>query len=621
MSFVRTLLLALVAAGLGAYLWFVEAPKLAQEAKADLLLEVDPATAEKVRLSYPDGTGIEVVKEDGQWMLTAPVRYRADNSTVENFLTTVKDTKIERRVARADAGALANYGLEGDTGTQARVEVTAAGGKPLPAIVLGIATPVGYQAFARREGTDEVLVIPLLLQSTVKKSPDELRFKTMFDTGSAGVKKVTIEKPGETIVLERVGTGDDIAWTMRAPKEDTADTESVRSMLDSLATIDAVAFFDGDKADRKAFGLEDGATRFTAERDDGAAVAFTLGKEATDQPAGFYFERASDRQVAKVSDWVATKFAPDANDLRDKRLLSCNADEIVSLAFSISGESFTLSRDAAGKPWKIAPDVEGQTLNQRLVDNAVSSLVLARADAVIGDSASDADLGTWALDKPVARLDVTATTGPCASLAASPLEPAPAPEGDPAAARRAAMKQFAVKKAGRSAVLRASEHEYSRIAMKRGAFVDAAPKAGGAASPPAAAAPAASQEAPAAGAGALEPDGLGHIAPPGAEGRPKHSRGGREAALPARGRTRLRAARQHAARGRRAPRASFAPRVPHVLFRLRLQHGSCDAARAARHRVDPRVPCPCARMASLDRQTFPARNRRCDGNARLRPVG
>jgi hypothetical protein len=200
---------------------------------------------------------------------------------------------------------------------------------------------------------------------------------------------------------------------------------------------------------------------------------------------------------------VATKFAPPADDLRDKRLLSCRADEIVSLAFDVGGDSFTISRDAPGKPWKISPEIEGQALNKRLVDNAVNSLVLARADAVIGDAASDAELARWGLDKPLARLDVTGTNGPCASISGAAL-PAP-PEDNPAAPARATMRQFAMKKAGRSAVLRASEHEFSRISMKRAAFVDTAKK-------PEAAAPAG--DVPASAKPPVDPNELGTIVEP-----------------------------------------------------------------------------------------------------------
>ena len=473
-SFVRTLLLAAIAVGLGAWLWLVEAPRIREEAKADLLLDVDPTAVEKVRLAYPDGTSIEVVREGDKWKLTAPIAYAADGKVVENFLTTVKETKIERRLTKAEAGALASYGLEGDTGSQARLEVTLAGGKAMPAVVLGNATPVGYEAFARKDGSDEVLVIPLLLQSSAKKQPMDLRAKTMFEGDSTGVTRVTIEKPGEKIELERKG---EAAWAMLSPIADAADAESVRSMLDSIATIDAVGFFDGPQVDREAFGLDEGATRFTALRDDGSSVTFTIGKEATDAPAGNYFERASDKQVIKAPDWVATKFSPPAMELREKRLLSCKVDEVRSMTWTVGGESFTIAREGPGKPWTISPGIAGQALNQRIVDNALNGLVLARADAVVGDAAGEADLGAWGLDAPAARLDVQGANGPCAALsgAAAPIEaPAAGEEG-----RRPPPPSYYVKNAGRSAVMRASEHEYSRLAMKRVEFVDTAPQGAG----------------------------------------------------------------------------------------------------------------------------------------------
>lgn len=475
MSFVRTLVLIAVAGALSAWIFLVEAPRLEQEAKADFLLDIDPASVEKVRMEYPDGTSIEAVREGEEWKLTAPVAYPADSGVVANFLTTVQETKIERRLAKDEAGALSSYGLEGDTGSQARLEVTEKGGKALPAVVFGIATPVGHQAFARREGSDEVLVVPLLLQSTIKKNPDDLRRKTMFSGETESVNRVTITGPAGSIVLERRGENE---WTLQSPLVDEADTESVRSMLDSIATIDATGFYDGDKADRAAFGLAEGATRFLATREDGSTIEFLIGKEAADPPAGLYFERTSDGQVVKAPDWVKAKFAPPVAELRQKRLLSCRADEILRMTWRGGQDApapFTISREAVGKPWTISPEVAGEVVNQRVVDNAVRSLVTARADEVVGDANTDEDLARWGLDAPGAHLEVEGTRGPCASLlgavvtvetpATDDTEPARKPAGDG--------RVRYVKNASRSAVLRASQHEFSRITMKRAAFVDA----------------------------------------------------------------------------------------------------------------------------------------------------
>jgi len=471
-SFVRTLVLLVVAAGLGAYLWFVEAPKIEMEAKADLLLDFDPAEVEGMRLAYPDGTEIAVVKKDGDWRLTAPVDYLAENSVVENFFTTIRETRVERRLAKTEAGQLSSYGLEGERGSQARLELTLAGGKALPAVVLGIATPVGYQAFARKEGSDDVLVIPLLLQSSARKEPLDLRRKSMFPgADSTGVRKASIEKSGTKIELERRGEGE---WAMTSPIADRADAEAVRSMLDSMATIDAIGFYDGDKADRKAFGLEPGTgTKLRVEKDDGSVVEFLVGNEAVDAPAGNYLERLSDHQVVKAPDWVAKKYLPEPNEFRQRRLLSCRLDDIRRLTWSVGGETFSIARDSPGKPWTISPEIAGQVLNQGIVENAVQGLVMARADAVVGDASGLAELAGYGLDKPEVRLDVEGAKGTCGSLIAG-IAPVTLID-ETASGRPQGVKTYVIKDDARSAVMRASEHEYSRLAMKRPAFVDAAP--------------------------------------------------------------------------------------------------------------------------------------------------
>lgn len=476
MSFVRTLVLLAVAAGLGAYLWFVEAPKVELEAKADLLLDFDPEAVEKLRLAYPDGSEIAFAKEGGDWKLTAPVVYPAENSVVENFFTTIRETKVERRMKKEEAGQLSAYGLEGERGSQARLEVTLAGGRALPAVVLGIATPVGYQAFARKEGSDEVLVIPLLLQSSAKKEPLEVRRKSMFPgADSTGIRRLSILKPDQKIELESRGEAD---WAMTSPVADSADAEAVRSLLDSMATIDAIGFYDGAAADRKAFGLEPGAgTLVHAEKADGSVVEFVIGNESAEAPAGNYLERTSDHQVVKAPDWVAKKFAPDANELRQRRLVSCRLDDIRRLTWTVDGDSFTVSRPGPGQPWTILPEIAGQVLNQAIVNNAVQALVTARADAVVGDAKSAEEMAAFALDKANARLDVEGTAGPCAALVAG-VAPTTLID-ETASGRPQGVKTYVIRDERRSAVMRASEHEYSRVAVKRPAFVEAAPAAAG----------------------------------------------------------------------------------------------------------------------------------------------
>ena len=466
MSFLRTLVLAVVAAALGAWLWMVEAPRMEEQAKADVLLDFDPGRVAKVRLSYPDGSGIGLAREEGAWKLTSPVVYAAEKGMVENFLTTVKEARIERRIGRDEAGDASTYGLDSETGRQGRLELTLDDGTVLPAVRVGIATPVGFQAFVSRAGSDEVLVVSLLLHSSVRKTPLELRRKSLFDADAGDAVRVSIAGPGRTIDLAR---GEDGDWKMLAPLADDADDDAVSAMLASVASIDATGFFDGDSADRAAFGLVEDATRFVATRADGSTLAFALGREAPDPPAGIYFERKADSQVAKVPDWVATKFAPATDELRGRRFLSCRADEVLSIEWTVGEERFTLSRTAAGAPWSVSPLAEGEGVNQRMADNVLRALAEAKADAVAGDAAQDSDLARFGLDAPSARVVVKGADRACASLVAAPVPGAAAAPtiGD-------AGKAWHVKDATRSAVLKASSFQYSRLATRRAELVEAA---------------------------------------------------------------------------------------------------------------------------------------------------
>ena len=91
----RTLLFALVAAGLGAYIWLVEKPRLDAEAEPDKLMKVETDRVTRVRLAYPDTPAIVLEKKDTDWRIAEPVQADADDGVVGNLLNQIADTKAE----------------------------------------------------------------------------------------------------------------------------------------------------------------------------------------------------------------------------------------------------------------------------------------------------------------------------------------------------------------------------------------------------------------------------------------------------------------------------------------------------------------------------------------------
>jgi len=454
-SFIRTSLIAVLAVGLGLYIYFFEAPKMLQEAKGDHIVDVEAAQIEHIRLTYPAAKPVELVKMDGTWRLLSPIDAAADANQVDQFITALRDATIERRIPKDEAENLKSYGLDTDTGTQGRLELTLAGGRTLPAIVVGNTTPVDFHAFVRVEGKDEVLLTPLIFHTSIKKTGFDFRNKTLLHVDPQAISRLTLDKPGQKIVLER--KGDD--WTLLSPTSDRADAETARGLVSTLPTIEAIAYFDGPEVNRPKFGLDAPSLTVTADVTGAAPVSFKLGTADEEPPAGTYFERGSDAQVAKVAAWAPTSYGIGANDVRDRRLVRCKASDVVRMTFTRDGDTFTLVREANGKPWSIEPAGEGSVV-QRIADNELMSLVELKGDKLVGDATDTAGRAAYGLDKPLGRVELSTKAGLCGAISGGSKAPG------------VAEPEYFLQSDDRSAVLAASTSQMSRLSLKRPEFVE-----------------------------------------------------------------------------------------------------------------------------------------------------
>jgi hypothetical protein len=497
----RTLLFALVAVGLGAYIWLVEKPRMDAEGEPDKLVKLDVAKAARIRLAYPDAPAIVLEKKDSNWRLTEPIAADADDGAVENLVQQVADVKAERRIPPSEAEDLANYGLDGD-GKQARVAIALEDGTELPAIVIGNTTPVGYQAYVRVDGSDEVVIVPLILHSGVKKTVFDLREKKLFAIDPAHGTSLTLGRPSGTIVLAREGD----RWKLTAPIEGNADKDQVQTLLRSLNDMEALAFYQGAEVDRAKFGLDAPTLNVQAEVGDKGTVGFHLGAKAMDQPAGYYLERLGDGEVAKVPEWVGVRFNQDLNALRDKHLFTCEqAADVAKVRYERSdGASFTLVKD--GERWTIDPPA-ARPLKDTVVTRTISGLAsLAGKDIVVEDAGADL-LATYGLATPVADVEVTRADGTSCGRAVAGV--VGADSENPA---------YYLKRTDSGTVMSVPAYLYARMDMKPDDFLEPAKEpAAGAAAPATGEAPAAGTAAPPPsappGAGTATPPPVGEAAP------------------------------------------------------------------------------------------------------------
>jgi len=413
----RTLLFAAAAVSLGLYIWLVERPRMATEGEPDKLVKFDPGQVSNLHIVYPEPPNLTLAKNGEDWRLTEPLEADADDEAVKRLLEQISNTTAERRIPSAEAQTLGTYGLEAN-GTQARMSLTLADGTKVPDVVIGNTTPVGFQAFVRVEGKDEIVLVPLLLHTGIKKSPFDLREKKLFALEPSQVLAAKLTTDRGVIDLTRAGD----QWKITAPIHDEADAEQVRTLLRSLNDIAALAFYDGPDADRDRFGLTRPSLAFEVELGDHGAAGFRLGVKTagTGSPPGYYMERISDGQVAAVPEWVATRFGQDVTSLRDKRAFHCETEDIAKVSFERSdGESYALFRADDGT-WRIDPP-QDRPVQSVLAERLLGGIASLAGKEIVSDSSDTPEkLAAFGLAAPAVQVEATNKEGrSCGRLSAA----------------------------------------------------------------------------------------------------------------------------------------------------------------------------------------------------------
>ena len=157
------------------------------------------------------------------------------------------------------------------------------------------------------------------------------------------IKEVTIKKTGaETTVLRK---GDDGKWQIAEPKPQRADQDTAKSLIGSLATLNADKVVEDKAADLAPYGLTVPTLDVTVLKKDGKSQDFLVGDD-TPTGCGAYAKLAGDAHVYTIASYVKTGIDKTPNDLRDKRLLTFDQDKLTRVDLQpVKGETVEFGKN------------------------------------------------------------------------------------------------------------------------------------------------------------------------------------------------------------------------------------------------------------------------------------
>jgi hypothetical protein len=392
-----TLVLLLIAAGLGAYAYFVELPARQEAAEPQHLLDFDRDAVTTLTLAYPDHE-IRLTRDGGApWRIAAPLDVAADQTAVTHLLNAIADAELTRTIEDA-GGNDAEYGFDSPTVT---ITIGLAEGAPPPPLLVGKQTPIGFKAYARKEGDSNVYLTTGSFHSGVKKEAKDLRDKTVIDFTDDRVETITLVKPDtEPLELRRT----DGTWNITAPGTWMADAGEVGGLLSALRGLRAQEFIDDADSD-DAYGLDAPRLIVTVSlegTEDEHSVH--IGGDAPGTPEGIYARAGDARTIYKVPSWSLGNLDKDISKLRDRTVLPFDADAVGAVTIASRGTPVVTLRRAEDSTWSV--DGSEAAPDEAALSRFASDLRQTKPAAIVSDDA--AEFPRYGLDDPDVRITVLA---------------------------------------------------------------------------------------------------------------------------------------------------------------------------------------------------------------------
>jgi hypothetical protein len=447
--FRRILVLLVLVAALGTYLYVYELPQAEKEGKKDKLLGVGKDAVTGIVLTYPDRE-IALQKGDKGWRLTKPVDAPADETAVGGLLSTLLDAEVQKTLDEAPADPAA-FGLDKPSPT---VRLTVTSGEAPPPITVGKTTTIGAKTYVRKDDEPKVYLTASSLRFGLNKQAKDLRDKEILRFQDDDVQRVEITADdGRTTTLVRK---DKDSWTLE-PGGLVADVTEARSYLSSLRSTRAVDFPDDAPADLGRYGLSTPRLTVTvATGKDGAETqTLLLGGERTEgSQKQVYAKRASTPTVYALGEWSLRTLGKTAAQLRDKTVLGFDTARVGEVAIERKdGGTVQLARAEGG--WRVA-SADGKKPNEGAITRFLDDLRELRGSDIAAEPATDKQIAAYGLAAPDLRVALTDKDGQAMGTILA------AKQGD---------KRY-VMQAGSQTVFEARDYMYARLDKRPADFVE-----------------------------------------------------------------------------------------------------------------------------------------------------
>jgi hypothetical protein len=404
MRFRGTLILLVICAAFGSYLYFYEIKGGEKREKAkqeeNRVWTLDSAAIQQIDLTTASSTVAVARTGDKEWKITAPRTLDADADGLNSIARSAADISREG-VIETDTSDLARFGLQPP---QVNLKLKTKEGKEYN-ILFGNTNPTGSSTYATVGGKNEVFLVASSIAANFNKKLEDLRNHAILGFEQYEAQSLELKSAKDDVRLVK----ENDRWFSQGEEKWAADSSAVTEILSSLSTGRIKQFFDENPGDYTNLGFDKPVVdvRVTVGKDK-ALKHLVIGIEKSEltkkgekKPAfigsNLYLARDEARQdLFFVDKSFVDALLKQRSDLRDKALAAFQRWDVDSI--TLTNSKGTLNFTKSGGDWVLG-EAKKKT-NWEAVNGILDALEKPVKEFIDKPATPD----TYGLDKPVARV-------------------------------------------------------------------------------------------------------------------------------------------------------------------------------------------------------------------------
>lgn len=372
-----TLILLVLAASLGGYIWFVEMKRepAGDEPKAErVFADVTQDDISALTLQAANGDVTTLKKEGAGWKIQAPIQVAADASEVTGVTSNLATLDITRVIEEAPK-ALDAFGL-----AEPRLKVTFTAKGTTRTLLLGAKTATGGDVYAKIESAPRVFLVPQWLEQGLDRTTFQLRSKAILTVDREAIDHVSIIGTPGTIELKKDGD----TWRLVQPIAARADSSEVGTLLTRLTSGQMQAVVAEQPATLDTYGLQPARTTVTIEGGNARLGQVLVGSPSGD--AAVHMRDAARPLVFTVEKALADDLQRSADAYRAKDVLTYRMFNLTRLVVTRNALSRTFEKKKTGsgaeatETWEQTSPADA-SVKAATIDDIASRLSTLRAES------------------------------------------------------------------------------------------------------------------------------------------------------------------------------------------------------------------------------------------------